>query len=243
MSKIFRYLRLFFSLLFQGHFFLIVQRLLTALLPDRILGMKKAVLYRLDRERRPAPRGAEGFDVFPGNEGDIEEIVADLYDGSPMAREFYDDFHRQGVRPWVARRDGRIVGVLWLYRGRYLLPWEGYDAWLLDLEIEPTALFFANEFVSPEARRQGILTILAERVFEADPDCECYTCVDETNFPSKLLHEKLGFRRCAVVYFIRLFQTTRCLYVPKQGRRRWLKPARGTPVALSLIPETSASPR
>ncbi len=235
MKKILHYVRQFFKLLFQGHFFLIFHRILTAVLPDRVLGTKKAVLYKMDWSRRSARRSFEGLECFRGNEGTVEEIVRDLYDGGGVAREFYMKLYRDGIEPWVARREGRIVGVIWLYTGWYLLPWEGYDAWLLNIEVEPTAKFFANGFVHPTARRLGISTILAECCFDHYPRCDFYTCIDETNFPSKISREKLGFRRCAVVYFVRIFQTTRCAFMPKAGRRRRFKLTKGRPAEVSLV--------
>ena len=236
MDRIFRFLSYCFSLLCRGQLFLLAEAVLTKLLSDRRIGMNKTVFYRLSRQDVPSNRDSGDIIVFRGDEESVRRLVRDLYHDTETAREFYGNYLREGAEPWLAENNNRIVGSVWLFTGTYTVPWEGYDAWLLRVEVEPTAKFVANVLVDPEMRGRGIFSLVARRCYAAHPDSEFYSCVDETNIPSIKSHEKLGFHRCGTAYMVRLFGGTRCLFWPKKGKSRLFKMERGTPFPVSLLP-------
>lgn len=233
MKRIFRRLSHCFSLLLRGRLFSVMQAVSAAVLPNRLLGMKKSLFYRLSREN-VRTRTAGDVEIFSGNGDSVREIVRDLYGDDPRSTAFYEDFCRRGIEPWIARREKKIVGVVWLFTGSYLAPWEGYDAWLLRIEVEPTAKFVANVFVDPAERGRGVFALIASACFAAYPDSPFYSCVDEANEPSVRSHEKIGFRRCAVAYYVRLGRKTRCLFRTKNRKSRLFTIRRGLPVEVAL---------
>ena len=241
MRNPFRRLANAFTLLRQGRFFLFTRSLLTTVFPERLLGMTKSVFYRLERsEIPPPPRDPDGLEIFRGDEEAVRRLVRDLYADSPTALEFYERYYRDGVEPWLTRDGEKIVGVVWLFTGSYLVPWEGYDAWLLRVEVEPTARFMANGLVDPKYRNRGIFSILINRCVAAYPESLFYSCVDESNIASIKTHEKNGFHRCGAAWLVRFFGTTRCLFRSKRGKSRFLKLPRGVPVPISLTPYDSS---
>ncbi|MDR1141439.1 MAG: GNAT family N-acetyltransferase [Planctomycetaceae bacterium] len=246
MSQIFRKLVSCLSLIYQRQFFLLAELVCAALIPSRIFATKKYLFYRLDRQQQTSPNIksirknivkniSENIEIFIGTESSVSEMVDTLYNGKPKTLEFYEEFYRNGIEAWIARGEDKIVGVIWLYTGSYLLNWEGYDAWLLQVAVEPTAKFVANVFVQPECRGQGIFPVIAEQCFTVYSENEFYSCVEESNVPSIKSHEKIGFRRYAAVYFVRFFQQTYCLSVPKKGKWKYFRLQRGNAIVLDLL--------
>lgn len=249
----FRRLAQICSLIRQGQFFLLFQAITSVILPASRFATKKTVFFRLHRSDTQVDSPlSKGVECFRGDEADVRRMVDDLYDEDPVALDFYRAYLREGVEPWLARdlSDGRILGVVWLYTGSYLSAWEGYDAWLLDVRVEPMAKFVANVYVAPECRGRGIFPqimqrCLAEYTVEAngnDPVVEFYSCIDQANTVSIRSHEKIGFRPCAATYYVRIFQRTRCLFLRKKGQWRglcrgqwcWIKFRQGVAVQVEL---------
>jgi hypothetical protein len=185
--------------------------------------MKKSIFYKLDSKAENVCPQTNNVEITCGTESSIQEIVHYLYEDSSKELAFYEQYYRKGIEPWVARLDGKIIGVIWLYTGSYLAMWEGYDAWLLNVQFEPTGKFFANVFTSPMSRGKGVFSHIAEACFAAYPESPFYSCIEVSNTASILSHEKIGFRRCGNAYYIRIFQTTFCLFVSKKGRLRFLR--------------------
>ncbi len=204
---------------FQGHCFLVFQRLTSLLVPERIFATKKAVFYR----REPfAELPDTDATCFRGDPSAIERLVRDLYAGSESAQIFFEQFLQRGVEPWLMEHDGKIVGSVWLFTGSYLSAWEGYDAWLLQIEVEPTARFVANVLVDPDMRGQGVFSRLMQHCVSEYAEVPFYSCVDETNRPSIKAHEKLGFRRYGAAYLLRFFGSTYCFFWPRISKWRCL---------------------
>ncbi len=210
----------FFELLFRGRFFLILQIVVSKTIPARWLRLGKSVYFRLEREKRQNVAQDQALKIRCGTETDVADIVRDLFGDDESVRLFFEDFYRRGIEPWFAERNEKVVGVVWLYRGHYVAPWQGYDAYVLRLEVEPTARFIANVFVAPECRGQGIFPKIAERFLVEYSSEEFYTCIDEDNSSSIRAHEKIGFRRCGATYYLQLFGRTRAVFVPRRGRTR-----------------------
>jgi RimJ/RimL family protein N-acetyltransferase len=223
------------SYLFRGEFFLLAQALVTRLLPARFCRMKKSIFYRLQTERPPQnARGlvTESLEIIHGTESSVQSIVRDLY--APEELAFYEEYYRKGIEPWAAQLQGKVIGVIWLYTGSYLAMWEGYDAWLLNVQVEPNGKFFANVFTDPASRGKGVFSFVAEQCFAAYPESPFYTCIEASNKPSIRSHEKVGFRQCAVACSIRFFQTTFCYFVTQTGKRRFFRIPKGQAVPISL---------
>ena len=215
------------SYLYQGEFFLLTEILAARLFPVWLCRMKKSIFYRLDSKIKNVPRQTDDLKIIRGTESSIQEIVHDLYGNSPEELTFYEHYYRDGIESWIARSQEKIAGVIWLYTGSYLAMWEGYDAWLLNVQIEPNGKFFTNVFTNPDSRGKGIFSHIAEQCFTAYPESPFYTCVEVSNTASIRSHEKVGFKRCGVAYYIRLFQKTFCLFLPKKGKPRFLVLKRG----------------
>ena len=200
----------------------------------RFCSVHKAVYYRLDRTLVQKSENATEFTTDSGHEVSVEEIVRDLYDGNQTELTFYENYVRQGIERWTAHNNEKIAGVVWLYTGYYLAQWEGYKAWLLHVNIDPADKFVCNVFVSPQFRGQNVFPLIAQRCFEEYPDSEFYSCVSSDNIPSRRSHEKIGFRRCGVAYYLRFFQKTFCLFIPKKGKTRLLLLKRGQAAEVKL---------
>jgi len=206
----------------------------------RFIAVQKFMYYRLDRTQVRELNDATEITMASSKEVSVEDVIRDLYASSATELTFYDNYVRQGIEHWAALQNGRVAGVVWLYTGYYLAQWEGYDAWLLHIETEPTAKFVCNVFVSPQCRGQGIFPLIAQRCFSEYPDSEFYSCIASSNTPSIRSHEKVGFRQCAVAYYLRLFQITFCYFVTKTGRGslsrgRFFRMTRGKEINVSLI--------
>jgi GNAT superfamily N-acetyltransferase len=200
--------------------------------------MKKSIFYRLDAKTENAPHKIDDIEIAPGTESSVQEIVRDLYGNSPEELAFYEGYFRNGIEPWTALSHGKVVGTIWLYTGSYLAMWEGYDAWLLNVHVEPTGKFFANVFTDPAARGKGVFSRIAQKCFAAYPESPFYTCIEVSNVGSIRSHEKVGFRRSGAVYYIRFFQKTFCFFRPQKGKSRFLILKRGQAgdVRLSNVP-------
>ena len=222
------------SYLYRGEFFLFAETLAAQLLPAWLCRMKKSLFYRLDSETECTPHETGDLKITCGTESTVQEIVRDLYNDSSMELAFYENYYREGIEPWIARSHGKIIGTIWLYTGSYLAMWEGYDAWLLNVQIEPNGKFFANVLTDPASRGKGVFTHIAEQCFAAYPASPFYTCIEVSNTASIRSHEKVGFRHCAVAYYVRFFQKTFCLFLPKKGKARLLILKRGQAAEITL---------
>ena len=201
----------------------------------RFIAVHKSVYYRLDRTQIPGLSDLPEITTATNKEVSVEDVIRDLYAGNTAEWTFYENYVRQGIEHWAALQDGKVVGVVWLYTGYYLAQWEGYDAWLLHIETEPSAKFVCNVFVSPHSRGRGIFPLIAQRCFAEYPDSEFYSCVASGNKLSRRSHEKAGFRQYAVAYYLRFFQFTFCYFITKTGKRRFVKMPKGKEINVSLI--------
>ena len=196
----------------------------------RFCSVHKAVYYRLDRTLVQKRENATEFTTASGQEVSVEEIVRDLYDGNQTELTFYENFVRQGIERWVAIHEGTVAGVVWLYTGYYQASYRGFH-----IEIEPSAKFVCNVFVSPQFRGQGVFPFIARRCFAEYPDCEFYSVTAYNNKTSRRSHEKIGFRQCAAAYYFSLFRITFCYFVTQSGKRRFFKVPKGQEIRVSLI--------
>ena len=222
------------SYLYRGEFFLTTEILAARLLPGWLCRMKKSLFYRLDSDTKSNFSKNDEIEVLCGSESTVQAIVSDLYGNSSKESAFYEQYYRNGIEPWLARSNGKVIGVIWLYTGSYLAMWEGYDAWLLDVQIESNGKFFTNVFTDPAARGKGVFTHIAEVCVSAYPESPFYTCIEVSNTASIHSHEKVGFRRCGVAYYVRFFQKTFCLFMPKNGKTRLLILKRGQVAEVSI---------
>ena len=224
----------FLELLLAGCFFLILQLVVSRTVLTRWLRLGKSAYLRLNRTKHSSGRPDETLEIRRGAEPDVVDLVHDLYDNDESVRTFYENFYHNGIEPWIAKRDNKVVGVVWLYTGYYISPWQGYDGFVLRLEIEPTARFVANVFVGPESRGQGIFSKIVQRFLDELPNDVFYSAIAEENIPSIRAHEKIGFRRCGATYYVQLFGWTWAVFVPKWGISRVFRILRGTTVSVVL---------
>jgi len=215
------------------------------------VAVKKSVYYRFDRtltqettaQKSTAQKSNDPaeFTTASSQEVSVGKIVRDLYGNEQTEQAFYGNYVQQGIEHWAALHNGTAIGVVWLYTGYYLAQWEGYDAWLLHVETEPSAKFVCNVFVSPGFRGQGVFPVMARRCFAEYSDSEFYSCIASNNTSSRRSHEKIGFRQCAAAYYFRFFQTTFCYFVTSTGKRRFFRMPKGKVVKVSLIDDTQNS--
>ena len=224
----------FFELLLAGRFFLLLQLTVARILPARLFRLGKSAYLRLDRNKHHSVVPDESLEIRRGEETDVVDLVRDLYENDKSVQEFYGNFYRQGIEPWIAKRAGKVIGVVWLYRGHYIAPWQGYDGFVLRLEIETTGRFVANVFVAPESRRHGIFSKIAGRFLSESPKEEFYTCVDEDNTRSIRAHEKIGFRRYGAIYYIQIFGRTWAVFVTRRRMPKFFRMPRGETVSVIL---------
>jgi GNAT superfamily N-acetyltransferase len=238
MSKIFRKISACFSLLCRGRLFILCQAIFAALIPSRFFGLNKQIFYKLQHDKKTLVQNIDEFNIAAGNESTVTEIVNDLYLGDPAMLKFYENFYHDGIEPYVAKSNGKVIGSIWLYTGSYLANWEGYDSWLLQIGVESTAKFVANVFVDPAWRGKRIFPAIVDFCTSAYCDSEFYSCVEELNNVSVRAHERIGFRKCAIAYYIRFGQKTYCIFVTKNKngnwKRKYLKLPRGIAVNVSI---------
>ncbi|MDR1480124.1 MAG: GNAT family N-acetyltransferase [Planctomycetaceae bacterium] len=228
------------SLIWQGRFFVLFQAIVEAFIPRSLGGLNKQIFYKLCSSGFEIPNAehANGVEIVLGTESSVVEIVRDLYSGDSEALKFYENFYRNGIEAWIARSGGKVVGVVWLYTGKYLANWGGYDAWLLQVEIEPTAKFVANVFVDPLWRSKKIFRTIIAHCVEVYSGNSFYSCVEELNSTSVKAHERIGFRSCAFVYYVRFLQRTYCIFVIKNVKgywRRWFRLQCGEAAQISIL--------
>jgi len=197
--------------------------------------MNKTMLYRLSHTPNPTNRDPGNIAVFRGDRPSIHDMVRDLYDNDPQTLAFYEHYFEQGFEPWIARKDGIVVGVVWLFPDSYLLMWEGYDAWLLRFHAKPGTRFVGNVFVSPQRRGQGIFPLIAKSCFTTYPEADFYSTIDAENDPSLRSHEKIGFQPCGSIRYIRFFQWTFCFVALKRNKFAFyhLRKGRETDIVLN----------
>ncbi|MDR2762494.1 MAG: GNAT family N-acetyltransferase [Planctomycetaceae bacterium] len=225
MSKFIRKILACCMLFRRWQFFALFQYFSARFIPTCLFGLNKHVFYSLSRESllsSPDINEIESkVEIELGNEKTVAEIVRDLYSDDSEALEFYANFYRDGIMPYVARVDGKTIGVVWLYVGYYLANWEGYESWLLRIGIEPTSKFVANVFVDPLWRGRKIFHAIISRCVSIYCNDKLYSCVDELNITSIMAHERIGFCRCAVAYYIRFFRFAYCIFLTEKGKGRW----------------------
>ena len=204
----------------RGYFFLLLQKIVSKILPSRLMQLKKSAYFILNQAPKiSVPESSmPDLKIYQGDESTVPKIVRDLYENHDSALEFYEKFFQDAIQPWVAENSGKIVGVVWLYKGHYIASWQGYDAYVMCLEIEPDALFFCNVFVGPDCRGQKIFPRIVAKILDSHRETIFYSCIDEGNFSSIRSHEKIGFRRCGATYFVQFlgtvisFSTTRAVF-------------------------------
>jgi len=226
----------FLELLLGGRFFLILQLVVSKTIPARWLRLGKSAYFLLDRSKRSPIDQDDTLEIRRGGETDVVDLVRDLYGDDESVRIFYEEFCRNGIEPWIAKQDGKVTGVVWLFCGHYIAPWQGYDGFVLRLEVEPEALFVANVFVAPECRGRKIFPRIVDRFLAAYSHEPVYSEIDEANDPSIKAHNKIGFRRCGATYYIQLFGRTRALLVPRRGGPKCVRIPRGQTVSVVLSP-------
>lgn len=219
MGRLLRQLYQFVSLLKQGRFFQLTQNLSERFVPAKFFRMKKLLFFQLDQNERRHVQRDQFLEISSGTREMIRQLVHDLYEDDSNALNFYERFYSDGVEPWIARSGEHIVGVVWLFTSRYLSAWEGYDHWLLDIEVGTNDKFIANVFVHPDFRGRNIFPALAEVCFETYPESRFFSCIDHANEASIRSHEKIGFHLCATAVFVRFFQKVRCSFRPRHGRK------------------------
>ena len=224
----------FFELLLAGRFFLLFQLAISRTVPVRWLRLGKSAYLRLNRAKHVAIAQDETLEIRCGKESGVTDLVRDLYGNDESARTFYEDFYHKGIEPWIAKRDNKVVGVVWLYTGYYVSPWQGYDGFVLRLEIEPTARFVANVFVAPESRRHGIFSKIVRRLVTEFPNEEFYSCIDEDNTRSIRAHEKIGFRRCGATWYFQLFGRTWAVFMTRWKTPKVFRMPKGETVSVVL---------
>jgi len=224
------------ELVCRGYFFLLLQKIVSKVLPSRLLQLKKSAYFVLNRAPKipTSENSMPNLKIYQGDESTVPRIVYDLYENHDSVLEFYEKFFQDAVQPWVAENSGKIVGVVWLYKGYYIANWQGYDAYVMRLETEPDALFFCNGFVDPDCRGQKIFPRIVSEVFEFHRETIFYSCIDEGNFSSIRSHEKIGFRRCGATYFVQLLGTVISFSTTHAVFCKIHRIARGTMVHLRL---------
>jgi GNAT superfamily N-acetyltransferase len=207
--------------------------------------LNKHIFYNLakDKQLLVSVSDIDKIEIVLGTETSVVEMVRDLYSGDSATLEFYENFYRKGIEPWIARCGNKIIGVVWLYNGSYLANWEGYEAWLLQIKIEPTAKFVANVFVDPSWRGRKIFPAIITHCTSIYRNSKFYSCVDESNVTSIKAHERIGFQWCAAAYYIRFFQRTYCIFLTKKGKNSWKRNCfrlpRGEAVSVSIFVSNS----
>ncbi|MDR2346048.1 MAG: GNAT family N-acetyltransferase [Planctomycetaceae bacterium] len=241
-SKIIHKIFACLSLLRRGRFFVLAQVFSEAFIPKRFFGLNKHIFYSLAKDKQLLVSTSDIVDkieIVLGTKESVAEIVRDLYSDDSAALEFYENFYHEGIEPWIARYNDKAVGVVWLYTGYYLANWEGYAAWLLQIQIEPTAKFVANVFVEPSRRGQKIFPLIMTHCTSIYCNNKFYSCVDESNVTSIKAHERIGFRWCAAAYYIRFFQRTYCIFLTKKDKNSWKRRCfmlpRGKAVPVSIF--------
>ncbi|MDR2172198.1 MAG: GNAT family N-acetyltransferase [Planctomycetaceae bacterium] len=238
-TKIIRKINFYLFLLCSGQIFVLFQAIFEVLIPSFFLSMNKHIFYNLESGDQTNLADIDEVTIEIGVLDDVAKLVSDLYSGDSEALRFYEDYYREGVKPCIAWRGGKAIGVVWIYTGYYLANWEGYDAWLLKIGIEPQAKFFANGFIAPEYRGQKIFRKIIEYCTKIYCNDKFYSCVDEINITSVKAHERIGFRRCAVAYYIRFFRAAYCIFWIRNNKKYWnysrYKLQRKQPVPISII--------
>ncbi|MDR0338165.1 MAG: hypothetical protein LBI18_13865 [Planctomycetaceae bacterium] len=239
MSTIFRKIFACFSLLCHGRLFVLCQAISAAFIPARFFGLNKQIFYKLQHDNKPLVQNLDEINIAAGNESTVVEIVNDLYLGDPAMLKLFENFYQNGIEPYVAKSGEKVVGSIWLCTGTYLANWGSYDSWLLQIGIEPTAKFVANVFVDPTWRGKRIFPAIVDFCTSTYRDSEFYSCVEELNIVSVRVHERIGFRECAIAYYIRFGQKTYCIFTTKSEKGNWkrkyLKLSRGLAANISLV--------
>ncbi|MDR1483677.1 MAG: GNAT family N-acetyltransferase [Planctomycetaceae bacterium] len=197
------------------------QAISAAIVPNRFFGLNKHIFYKLKRGENSFSQNNNEVNIVAGTESSVVDVVNDIYSGDPQALKFYENFYRNGIELWIAKVNDRVVGSVWLYTGTYLANWEGYEAWLLQIGIEPTAKFVANVFVDPLFRGRRIFPAIINFCTNVYKEEEFYSCVDELNSTSVNAHERIGFKSCGAAYYVRFFQKTYCIFFTKNKKNRW----------------------
>lgn len=213
------------KLLLQGQFFLIFQLFTSACLPASVFRCRKGLFFNLKKHVAQTflVKNFPDMEIRRGTQIDIERIINDLYEGNRANLEFYEHFYMNGIEPWYAQKANKIVGVAWVYTGYYISQWEGYDRYLLRLDVEKNGKFVANVFVDENCRGQRIFPKIADAIIAEYNTSPFYTCIDVGNFSSIRSHYFIGFRKCGCIYHFRLFQITLAYFFSNKhgGRLFW----------------------
>ena len=224
----------FFELLFGGYFFCLFQLAVQRIIPARCLRLEKLAFFRLDRSKQYRVSQDETLDIRCGGVTDVDILARDLHNNDESFRKLYEYLYGEDVKPWIAKREEKAVGVVWLYQGYYIAPWQDYDGYILRLEIEPTARFVANVTVASECRRQGIFSRIVAHFLGELPNEEVYSAIGEDNTLSIRAHEKIGFRRCGAVYYIQIFGKTWAIFRTRRGISRCFRMPQGKTISVVL---------
>jgi len=216
----------------QGEFFAFVQSLCVFFLPKCLLRAEKLYLYQLTMEKSPLESTARH--VVPGGAAEVQEIVESFDNGNPTMAELYRTFLERGAEPWCLQENGRILGVVWFFRKRYRIPWEGYDAYVFGINLEPTKAFVANVFVAPNSRGRGLFAEIVRAFLDSNPETTLFSSVSASNPISLRAHEKIGFRRIGTLHLLRIMNIAFGRFSLWKSASRLLRLRRGMEVEISL---------
>ena len=189
-------------------------------------------LYRLAAdESRPVPAARN---VAPGGAAEVREIVESFDNDDHSTAELYRTFLERGAEPWCLKENGRVLGVVWFFRNRYRIPWEGYDAYVFGIHLEPSEAFVANVFVDPNNRGRGLFAEIVRAFRAGNPETTLFSSVSASNPVSLRAHEKIGFRRIGTLHLLRIVHVAVGRFALWKIGTRLLRLRRGMEVEINI---------
>lgn len=234
MSVIVRKIRTGLDLLAQGEVYLFISSMLANIFPPSAIGMGKFYLYSNNAE---IPTQHNDFNsnflIEIGNVRDLYKVAQCFGTTDPnRAIVGFKRFFENEGELWIARdtagNNENIAGVVWVFRNKYLIPFEGYDNYSIRLNIGLNNAFIATVHVNTDYRRHGIFSHMMKHIKSSCQELNFFSAVDANNQVSILAHKKLVFKNIGRTYFLRIFSKTFCYFSIPGKTKKIIKLEKGT---------------
>lgn len=216
MNLLIRKIQTALNFLILGEVYLFVRAIFINIFPPSMIGMGKFYCYSCSTDISIQMDNPD-LSLLIGS-GDIKDFpcVARCFgtESSERVIACFHEFLKYGGELWIAR-DGKVdpkivAGVIWVYRNKYIIPFEGYGNYCIRLNIGINNAYIATVHVNTGYRRQGVFSKMMYHLRCSCRDTSFFSTVDAINTVSILAHEKNGFHIIGRIYFLRIISKTFC---------------------------------
>jgi hypothetical protein len=213
----------------RGELFLFCRAIVANVLPNSAFSAGKFYLYDLQSlTKHSIELTEERFAITPEGRETLPALPRCYESVDPQdAIKVFEGFFQENNSLWCARdlslADRPVAGVVWLFRGVYVIPLEGYDRYSICFDWgRNDRAFIGTAHVNTHYRRMGLFSRIMEAIAVHDQKLHLFSSVDAENCVSIAAHARIGFRCIGAIHYVRIGSRAWCrIGFPGISRRLW----------------------